>query len=142
MDSEDELQMWEQTREDHSGHTLIRQLNEVCTSGVPLEDAKRLVTEWESTPEPPSPPRGPKRYPLGPLLPAFYHAIREGRIDVAACFLEQGVKLDDRAVRVAGVPRPRLRYQCAPRGPRPAPFSISVFLFPFSFYSLCPASYL
>ncbi|KAI0967046.1 hypothetical protein F4678DRAFT_257794 [Xylaria arbuscula] len=86
-------------------HPFTQQLNQACSEDE-LDKFKAILAEWCRA-EDPSPPRGPSIYPMAPVEPCFYHAIRLDRSTFVALMLDQGVLMCHLAASVA------IEYKCS-----------------------------
>ncbi|KAI1300887.1 hypothetical protein F5Y03DRAFT_221226 [Xylaria venustula] len=86
-------------------HPFTQQLNQACSDDA-LEKFQEIFAEWRCA-ENPSPPRGPEIYPVAPVEPCFYHAIRLDRPTFVAFLLDQGVLMCGLAASQA------IEYKCS-----------------------------
>ncbi|KAI0143445.1 hypothetical protein GGR57DRAFT_365564 [Xylariaceae sp. FL1272] len=87
-------------------HPRMQQLVQLCTDNA-FDEFKQRLSEWQREANP-SPPRGLTNYPMGPIEPCLYHAIRLDRAPFVACLLDEGVKMSHLAAWEA------VSYKCSP----------------------------
>ncbi|KAI1273703.1 hypothetical protein F5Y07DRAFT_375936 [Xylaria sp. FL0933] len=75
----------------YPNHPLTQQLNQACDEND-LERFRGLVAEWRWA-ENPSPPHGPRGYPMATIEPCLYHAVRSDRPAFVAHLLNHGVRM-------------------------------------------------
>ncbi|KAI0805029.1 hypothetical protein GGR55DRAFT_690720 [Xylaria sp. FL0064] len=75
----------------YPNHPLIQQLNQACDEND-LERFRDLLTEWRWAANP-SPPRGPRGYPMATIEPCLYHAVRSDRPAFVAHLLSHGFQM-------------------------------------------------
>lgn len=80
----------------YPGHRTTEAMNAAVSQGN-LPALQTQVSQWLQM-QPPSPPLGPEYYPLGPIEPVFYHAIRESRGSIVEYLLQQGIQMCTLAV--------------------------------------------